>query len=245
MTRLSAFQIARQIWHLVPDGFRTATRSSPALLRLKGLVPPGPADLHNDVYTRRYYADIDESTGKSAPIMVESIMRDLAPNTLLDVGCGTGALLVECRRAGVEARGLEYSQAGLRLCRSRGLDVRRFDLERDTLRSPAVPYDLVISTEVAEHLPASVADRFVDLLVSQAQTVVFTAATPGQGGNDHVNEQPHEYWIAKFSARGYGLDESLSRRWRLDWEGRVAPWFSQNLMIFRHPENRAAIRRLN
>ncbi len=33
--------------------------------------------------------------------------------------------------------------------------------------------------------------------------VAFTAASPGQGGTGHINEQPAGYWTARFAARGY------------------------------------------
>jgi hypothetical protein len=64
---------------------------------------------------------------------------------------------------------------------------------------------------------------------------VFTAAHPGQGGTDHVNEQPATYWIAKFAKRGFSSDLDLADRWRKDWEasGQVPEFYSQNLMIFR------------
>lgn len=233
---LSRYRAARRLWHLIPESLRTATRSSRALVWLKGLIAPGDDDLHDRLYDADYYRDIDESTGQSAPLMVACVVRDLHPRTLLDVGCGTGAMLAEFRRLGVDVRGLEYSEAALRICRSRGLHVERFNLERDHVDRPGVAYDVVLSTEVAEHLPESIADRYVDALVSQSGTVVFTAATPGQGGRDHVNEQPHEYWVAKFSTRGYRMDESLTHRWRDEWKERVSPWFSQNVMVFRRAE---------
>jgi hypothetical protein len=87
--------------------------------------------------------------------------------------------------------------------------------------------------EVAEHLPASVAGSFVALLCRAAHAVVFTAAVPGQGGSDHVNEQPREYWIARFDARGFAYDGDRTERWREQWRGAgVCRWYHENLMIF-------------
>jgi hypothetical protein len=128
---------------------------------------------------------------------------------------------------------LECSEAGLAQCRAKGLEVRAFDLERDRLLPPRDGFDVVISTEVAEHLPERVADAFVDALASQGDVIVFTAATPGQGGLDHVNEQPHSYWIAKFATRGLAFDEATSLRWRAAWRNRTATWYADNLMLFR------------
>ena len=62
---------------------------------------------------------------------------------------------------------------------------------------------LVQSLEVAEHLPASAAEQFVDNLVAHSAVVLFSAATLGQGGEHHVNERPYSYWRDLFSDRGY------------------------------------------
>jgi hypothetical protein len=56
--------------------------------------------------------------------------------------------------------------------------VIQFDLENDTLPSDYIT-DIALSTEVAEHLPKSYADHFVDTLCSIANNIVITAAEPG------------------------------------------------------------------
>jgi hypothetical protein len=95
--------------------------------------------------------------------------------------------------------------------------------------------------EVAEHLPARTADRYVRLLTSLSSVIVFSAAPPGQGGRtgtDHINEQPPLYWITKFDRCGFWHDEALSRTWSKHWSaaGDVALCSHQNLMLFgKHP----------
>jgi hypothetical protein len=62
----------------------------------------------------------------------------------------------------------------------------------------------------------------------------MTAATPGQGGTEHVNEQPNEYWIEKFRHRGFALDRETTDRIRRDWaRAETAGFYHSNLMIFR------------
>jgi hypothetical protein len=120
------------------------------------------------------------------------------------------------------------------MCRSRGLDVRKFDLESEDPTAQLGAFDVAISMEVAEHLPSTCANVFVRLLTSLAPVVVFTAAPPGQGGVDHVNEQPPEYWIQLFELHGFQLNRDLSDRWRKRWEAnRVVSFYHKNLMIFR------------
>ncbi len=190
---------------------------------------------HNAIYDSDYYSSIIEGPAvRSAEAISESILCDLRPKTVVDVGCGTGALLEALRRNGCQVFGLEYSDTALRYCHMRGLDVRKFNLEKDTLSTDRT-FDVVISMEVAEHLPEKIAGRYVDLLARLSSVIVFTAAPPGQGGRDHVNEQPPSYWISKFQALGFTYDKGLSEQWRENWRDRavVAFWYYQNLLIFR------------
>src|SRR5690349_4524884 len=170
---------------------------------------------HDDVYDAAYYDGVvDGPAVASAGLMASTIVEQLHPESVLDVGCGTGALLAELAAQGVTVtRGLEHSEAGIDLCRQRGVRVTPFDLEaRDSVNVDET-YDVVASMEVGEHLPPKVADRYVDLLAGRVRPgggLVFTAATPGQGGLDHVNEQPHEYWIQKLTRSGLSYDEARS-----------------------------------
>jgi SAM-dependent methyltransferase len=186
-----------------------------------------------DLYSAEYYSYVDAEASRSAPFIVASVLSQFAPRRLIDVGCGTGALLAEFNSRGVSGSGLEYSAAGLKTCRKRGLNVDAFDIESDE-RLDLGEFDLAICFEVAEHVQARFADRLVDLLVRFAPRVIFTAATPEQGGGaDHVNEQPHEYWIARFEQRGYRMLWEITEQWRHDWSQKdVAAFYARNVMIF-------------
>ena len=189
---------------------------------------------HDSVYSPEYYAKhVDAPAAKSADAMSDTIIEEFAPKSVVDVGCGTGYLLMVLKGRGLDTFGLEYSEAGLEYCRNRGLDVRKFDLENDKF-TDARRFDVAVSVEVAEHLPAKIADSYVDLLTRFADRIVFTAAPPGQGGRDHVNEQPPEYWIEKFAKRSFVHDVALSNQWKEKWKARgVQDWYHQNLMLFR------------
>jgi SAM-dependent methyltransferase len=191
---------------------------------------------HDWVYDSDYYATAEGPVVASARRIARSIWDDFAPSRVIDVGCGTGALLEALRDRGCEVYGLEYSEAALKSCRSRKLSVQKFDLETDIFNDDRA-FDLAVSMEVAEHLPQTCADRYIDLLARLSPVIVFTAAPPGQGGTAHLNEQPLSYWISKFQERGFSLAEELSRRWRENWDaaGDVKHWYRQNLMIFQKP----------
>lgn len=229
------YRVARNIWRRLPERLKKVIRACPLSNGLKRSVRALTIRYaqHDDIYDDEYYEDIDELASRCADAAVKSIVRSFRPLTVLDVGCGTGALLTCLRSVGVHTTGIERSRAALRRCRKRELDVLELDVETDDMPQLG-HFDVVVSLEVAEHLPESCADRYVDLLCMNTDTVVFTAAPPRQGGTDHVNEQKAEYWIRKFGHRGFRFDEPLSLAWRSEWEAvGTAPYYYSNLMIFR------------
>jgi SAM-dependent methyltransferase len=233
---MSVYGTLRKVWRRSPAFVQHRLNDSETVRRAKRWLRDSMAK-HDDLYDPEYYEMVDSAALSSVGPIADSIVGEFAPTTVLDVGCGTGALLAALRERGVRGTGLEYSRAGLAHCRARGLDVRQFDLETGHTPPIAARYDVVVSTEVAEHLPERLADPLVELIARHAPTIVFTAAPPGQGGLDHVNEQPHEYWISKFGQHGFRYDELASLRWRAEWKARRIAWFyPPNLMLFRRSE---------
>ena len=164
---------------------------------------------HDEIYDQEYFEFVDHTTEQSAEVIADSIMNSFHPLTVVDVGCGTGALLDGLRTRGVRVRGLEYAEAALEFCRSRHLDVAKFDVESDDLSTEEAA-DVVISMEVGAQLHADSADRYVDLLCGISTLVVFSVEAPGGGDKYPRNEQPHRYWIEKFRrAATYSTKPSL------------------------------------
>jgi cyclopropane fatty-acyl-phospholipid synthase-like methyltransferase len=232
----SIYRLVKSTWQLVPE--RTANslrRLAPVrfVINYVSRITIGSAT-HQEIYDERYYNFVDEGALRNSNSMAESLVRNFKFKSLLDVGCGGGAFLMNLRLFGVRVSGLEYSDDGLRRCFNRKLDVIKFDLE-DCSKSftTSMSFDVVTSFEVAEHIPECMADRFVDVLVGNGSLIIMSAAVPGQGGLDHVNEQPHDYWIAKFNKRGFNYNISLTDKIRAEWAGfGVDKWYSSNVMIF-------------
>ena len=162
--------IKRTYKTVLPNAVRAAIfRSMPKSLKLmrdsviRGLEKSANYD---DIYNEKYYTDVlDSSYKKSCEVIAESIVKVFSPKSVVDVGCGIGQLLIALKKRGVVCRGLEYSSAALNICRQNGLDVTKSDLEHDMLPKD-FRSDLVVSTEVAEHLPEHCADRFVNILLA-------------------------------------------------------------------------------
>jgi hypothetical protein len=62
----------------------------------------------------------------------------------------------------------------------------------------------------------------------------MSAATPGQGGTDHINLQPHAYWIKKLADHSYLFDKTVSSHFSEQWQrAQVADFYLKNVMVFR------------
>ncbi len=190
---------------------------------------------HDEIYGESYFQFVEKTTKASADIIADSLVVHLAPSNAVDVGCGTGALLESLRTRGVTPYGLEYADAALRFCRHRGLPVRRLDLgDKSEVESVSGEYDVAISMEVGQQLSSDAADPYVDLLCRLADVIIFSSDVPGGFDRRPLNEQRPDYWISKFVARGFVLDDSLTMELRTTWEEKeTASWFYNNLMIFR------------
>lgn len=101
-------------------------------------------------------------------------------------------------------------------------------------------FDLVLSVEVGEHLPASAASTFVQTVARHGDLVAFGAALPGQGGHHHLNEQWPDYWTALFQREGFELFDVLRP---LLWDDARVLWsYRQNLLLFARGEATARVR---
>jgi SAM-dependent methyltransferase len=191
-----------------------------------------------ELYTDAYYRALRDGARRSAEVVVPLVLRLTRPRGVLDVGCGRGTWLAVFREHGVED-----------VC---GVDGDYVDREQlDIPRQQFVPwdltqplrlgrsFDLAVSLEVAEHLPADCAETFVGSLTALAPLVLFSAAAPFQGGQGHVNEQWPAYWARRFAARGYVPIDCLRRQL---WDDeRVEWWYAQNILLFAGPGQMEAL----
>lgn len=179
-------------------------------------------------YSTGFYDTINDGSLRSAYQVVPHVMQHLNPQSVVDIGCGEGAWLKVFAAYGAEVTGVDGDHVDhQRLL----IDPENFiwqDL--NTMRPLGHQHDLVMSLEVAEHLPEKKADRFVELLTRHGETVLFSAAIPGQSGHNHINCQWPSYWVELFSQRDYGCLDEI--RWKFWGDPGVEPWYRQNMLIF-------------
>lgn len=96
-------------------------------------------------------------------------------------------------------------------------------------------FDLGLCLEVAEHLEASCAKTLIDTLTNLSDTIIFTAATPGQGPKSigHINEQMPAYWLKLFTQKNFKLNKKLTAKIKREMrKAKIVWWLTKNLMVF-------------
>jgi len=165
----------------------------------------------------------------SASVVVPILQALLRPSSVVDFGCGVGDWLAAFQRQGVEeVLGLDGDWVPLENLRI----ARTSFLRADFRQISALPrqFDLALCLEVLEHLEPRYCDRVLDVLASTSELVCFSAAIPGQGGHEHVNEQFQSYWVDAFRQRGFQAHDVV--RPRVWADERISFWYRQNMLVF-------------
>jgi SAM-dependent methyltransferase len=172
-----------------------------------------------------------EQAQRSAEAVVPLILEVLDSRSVLDVGCGNGMWLKWYQSHGVaEVIGIDGDYVAPETLlipreRFRALDICvPFDLERR--------FDLVQCLEVAEHIRPEASRTLVASLTTHGHHVLFSAAVPGQGGENHLNERSYEFWRQLFAERGYVPFDFV--RPLLQHRPEVAYWYRYNTILYIH-----------
>lgn len=188
-----------------------------------------PSGVRSYSYSESFYRYIEAGSLRSANVVVPLVLRELAPSSVLDVGCGAGAWLAEYRNhgitdyLGVDGAYLQRSSLLISAEHFQSQDVAQpFELGRR--------FDIVQCLEVAEHLPEASSDMLIENLVRHGDKVLFSAAPPGQGGENHINEQTYEFWRLLFAKHGYKPFDLFRPMIKGDTE--VESWYRYNMVLF-------------
>lgn len=189
-------------------------------------------DVIDDVYSDEWFESFKDDQWRSDANLISSVLHDkFNPDSVLDLGCGIGLHLKYFYDQGVNVMGVDGAKGAKKHSIIPAKKIKLHDL-----RAPFYPkyeYDLLICFETAEHIPSRYSEVLINSISRCSDIVAFTAATPGQGGNHHVNEQPHDFWIKKFSTHGYSFEEMLSDDLKDKMNAvEETTWIPKNLLIF-------------
>jgi SAM-dependent methyltransferase len=184
-------------------------------------------------YNRVFFEQLRAGAARSAEVILPLVLKCLTVQSVVDVGCGDGTWLAVLQKLGVEdVLGLDGEYVNENVLQFPLERFRSFDLTKPFKLNRQ--FDLAMSLEVAEHLPAECAATFIDSVVQLAPAVLFSAAIPFQGGTNHLNEQWPSKWAELFKKHSYLPVDFIRKR---VWENEAVEWwYAQNTLLFAHTD---------
>jgi len=185
----------------------------------------------NHSYNALFFKYTNENATASARTVVPIVKDLFNVHSAIDFGCGHGGWLAIWKDLGVtDLLGIDGDY----------VDTNKLLVDRDhfithDLSKPMDSkrkFDLVQSLEVGEHLPNSAALTFVKTLTDHGDLILFSAAPPGQGGVQHINEQPYAYWQSLFHRFDFEMLDVI--RPKISQVQSVAPWYRFNTFVYVH-----------
>ena len=166
-------------------------------------------------------------------------------HSVLDIGCGHGLFVESLRQRGFMSYGIEGSISAMNMWPQKYKDSYQVLDLRKNVHSDIPKTDIVICTEVAEHLPKDKAEHLISIIVTNdPEYIYFSAATYYQdmGQNPgHINEQPFVYWLNIFNKCGYCIDVENTHKLKVYMITNIQHfvsswWYPKNLFILKKGE---------
>jgi len=149
--------------------------------------------------------------------IADRIVADIAPRRVLDAGCAMGFLVETLRDRGVEAFGVDLSDFAIEQVHPPVKPFCRVGSITDDLGGD---YDLIVSIEVAEHMPTRAAEEAIANICAHTTDVLFSSSPVDYREPTHVNVHPPEYWAELFARQGFFRDVDYDATYILPWAAR-------------------------
>lgn len=181
------------------------------------------------LYNDSFYIWVNDTALRSANALLPVLSKYISPTSVLDIGCGRGAWLSVWKNFGVQnVLGIDGSYV---LSDSILIERNEFIASDLTVEIPVDrTFDLVQCLEVAEHLEPTVSEQFIKKIASHSNFVLFSAAQPGQGGENHINERMPSFWAKVFEDNGFYCYDFL--RPEICQNENISKWYRYNILFF-------------
>jgi len=179
--------------------------------------------------SKGYWIGIDAKEHHSLdPLLCRYLTNYLKSHSysVLDLGCGTGEYIKSFIDHGIKAIGCDGNPDTPTI--SNGL-CSVCDLSTPINFNEF--FDVVLSLEVAEHIPPEYEEIFINNIIKHTKNMVIISwAHEKQGGEGHFNERNESYVVSLFESRGFTYDRKESMIIR---QYATLKWFRKNLYVFK------------
>ena len=180
------------------------------------------------IYNNRFYENQGSGSYKSAKKVIPMVIKTFTPKSVVDVGCGIGTWLKVFEENNIQNFiGIDGDYVNKNKL---VIDKNKF-LSRDISKPIEInkKFDLALCLEVGEHISKKKSEILVKSLCELAPIVLFSSALPGQGGDNHINEQWPDYWKNIFLRFGFIMFDPIRKYIYNDNE--IEWWYRQNIFV--------------
>jgi SAM-dependent methyltransferase len=146
--------------------------------------------------------------------IADHIVSGIQPKRVLDAGCALGLLVEALRTRGVDAYGVDLSSYAIANVAE---PIKPFCTHGSIADDFADRYDLIVSIEVVEHMPAREAEQAIANMCRHADDVLFSSSPVDYREPSHVNVQPPEHWAELFARQGFYRDVDFDASFITAW----------------------------
>lgn len=146
--------------------------------------------------------------------IADAIIREIEPQTVLDVGCAIGLLVETLRQRGVEAYGVDVSEYAIEQVHPA---VREYCRVGGATEPFGRHYDLITCIEVLEHMAPEQAQPAIANICAHTDRVLFSSSPFDYAEVTHFNVQPPEYWAQLFAQQDFFRDVDLDAGFLTPW----------------------------
>lgn len=179
---------------------------------------------YSKLYNAYYYAHDcgrpyvrDEEWLRFFDTIAEHIVNDIQPTTVLDAGCAMGFLVESLRQRGVEAFGMDVSEYAIQNVHP---DIKPYCWVGSITEPFPQRYDLIVSIEVLEHMPADEAEQAIANFCKYTDDILFSSTPFDYKEVTHINVRLPEYWGAEFARYGFFRDVDFDASFITPWAAR-------------------------
>jgi hypothetical protein len=183
------------------------------------------------MYSTAFHKAIESDELPQAVRLADYIQTHIKPSVFYDFGCSTGLYLREVKKRlpTIESKGFEFSREAIAsaLCPN----IIETDLTVPLFFGKKAN-TLGLCLEVLEYIDDIYWREVLTNITNHSDTVIFSAALPGQGGTGHINCRQRIDWIRRFHELGWVVDADATQHLLTFMKrGLHMGWFVANAMV--------------